>query len=98
MMLSPEERLRVLDHIFLRFDELVAESAGALKIETVAGVYLVAANGAPLMGLAFSKCPYSLSWYKERSLICMASSYNRLPAAAFVEMFDSFPPLPSLSQ
>ena len=49
-MLSPEERLRVLDHIFLRFDELVSESAGALKIETVAGVYLVAANGAPPKG------------------------------------------------
>ena len=35
----------LLDRIFVRFDELVKE-AGALKIETVAGVYVVAANGA----------------------------------------------------
>ena len=33
----------MLDHIFLRFDELV-KHAGALKIETVGEVYLVAAN------------------------------------------------------
>ena len=51
MMLSPEERLRVLDHIFLRFDELVSLCPGSLKIETVAGVYLVAANGADGIGL-----------------------------------------------
>ena len=42
----PEARLRVLDHVFLRFDDLVAKSGGALKIETIAGVYLVAANSA----------------------------------------------------
>ena len=42
-MLSPETRLMRLDHIFLRFDDLV-KHAGALKIETVGGVYLVAAN------------------------------------------------------
>ena len=42
-MLSPESRLLLLDHIFLRFDELVKQ-AGALKIETVGEVYLVAAN------------------------------------------------------
>jgi len=43
MMLSPESRLLLLDHIFLRFDEMVKE-ADALKIETVGEVYLVAAN------------------------------------------------------
>ena len=42
-MLSPESRLLLLDHIFLRFDDLVKQ-AGALKIETVGEVYLVAAN------------------------------------------------------
>ena len=42
-MLSPETRLLLLDHVFLRFDDLVSQ-AGALKIETVGGVYLVAAN------------------------------------------------------
>ena len=42
-MLSPESRLLLLDQIFLRFDELVKQ-AGALKIETVGEVYLVAAN------------------------------------------------------
>ena len=46
LLLSPESKLRVLDHVFLRFDDLVAQHAGALKIETVGGVYLVAANGA----------------------------------------------------
>ena len=35
----------LLDRIFVRFDELVSE-AGAMKIETVAGVYVVAANSA----------------------------------------------------
>ena len=43
LKLSPESRLLLLDHIFLRFDELVKE-AGAIKIETVGDVYLVAAN------------------------------------------------------
>ena len=47
LMLSPESRLLLLDHIFLRFDELVKQ-AGALKIETVGEVYLVAANVAGL--------------------------------------------------
>ena len=41
--LSPEARMRLLDNIFLAFDDLVAE-AGAVKIETIAGVYVVAAN------------------------------------------------------
>ena len=43
LMLSPESRLLLLDHIFMRFDDLVKQ-AGALKIETVGEVYLVAAN------------------------------------------------------
>lgn len=34
----------MLDHIFLRFDAEIASSGGALKIETIAGVYLAAAN------------------------------------------------------
>ena len=42
---SPEARLQILDRAFLRFDDIVSRSQ-ALKIETVAGVYLVAANGA----------------------------------------------------
>ena len=46
MLLSPESKLRILDCVFLRFDDLVALHPGALKIETVGGVYLVAANGA----------------------------------------------------
>ena len=46
MQRSPEQRLRLLDCVFLRFDELVGEHPGALKIETVGGVYLVAANSA----------------------------------------------------
>ena len=46
LLLSPEAKLRILDRVFLRFDDLVAQHAGALKIETVGGVYLVAANGA----------------------------------------------------
>ena len=46
MLLSPEAKLRVLDRVFLQFDDLVARHEGALKIETVGGVYLVAANGA----------------------------------------------------
>ena len=37
--------MRLLDEIFLAFDDLVKEAAGALKIETIAGVYLVASNG-----------------------------------------------------
>ena len=41
--LSPKARMRLLDSIFLAFDDLVAE-AGAVKIETIAGVYVVAAN------------------------------------------------------
>ena len=41
--LSPEARMRLLDSIFLAFDDLVKE-AGAVKIETIAGVYVVAAN------------------------------------------------------
>ena len=45
LLLSPEARLMLLDRIFVRFDELVSE-AGAMKIETVAGVYVVAANSA----------------------------------------------------
>ena len=45
LLLSPEMRLMLLDHVFLRFDDLV-KKAGALKIETIGGVYLVAANGA----------------------------------------------------
>ena len=36
----------MLDNVFLHFDDLVALHPGALKIETVGGVYLVAANGA----------------------------------------------------
>ena len=43
---SPEARLRMLDAVFLRFDDLVAQT-DVLKVETVANVYLVAANGAP---------------------------------------------------
>ena len=46
LLLSPEAKLRVLDRVFLHFDDLVAQHEGALKIETVGGVYLVAANGA----------------------------------------------------
>ena len=46
LLLSPEAKLRVLDNVFLHFDDLVALHPGALKIETVGGVYLVAANGA----------------------------------------------------
>ena len=46
LLLSPEARLRLLDAVFLRFDELVAQT-NALKVETIASVYLVAANGAP---------------------------------------------------
>ena len=46
LLRSPEQRLRLLDCVFLRFDELVGEHPGALKIETVGGVYLVAANSA----------------------------------------------------
>ena len=38
--------MRLLDEIFLAFDDLVKQAAGALKIETIAGVYLVASNGA----------------------------------------------------
>ena len=38
--------MRLLDEIFLEFDDLVKQAVGALKIETIAGVYLVAANGA----------------------------------------------------
>ena len=38
--------MRLLDEIFLAFDDLVRQAAGALKIETIAGVYLVASNGA----------------------------------------------------
>ena len=48
MQRSPEQRLRLLDRVFLRFDELVGGHPGALKIETVGGVYLVAANSALL--------------------------------------------------
>ena len=48
MLRSPEQRLRLLDCVFLRFDELVSEHPGALKIETIGGVYLVAANSACL--------------------------------------------------
>ena len=44
LLLSPEGRLRMLDAVFLRFDELVAQT-DVLKVETVASVYLVAANG-----------------------------------------------------
>ena len=40
---SPLARLQILDHVFLRFDDLVKQ-AGVLKIETIAGVYMVAAN------------------------------------------------------
>ena len=50
LLLSPETKLRVLDRVFLRFDDLVAQHTGALKIETVGGVYLVAANGALCRG------------------------------------------------
>ena len=46
MQRSPEQRLRLLDCVFLRFDDLLGEPPGALKIETVGGVYLVAANSA----------------------------------------------------
>ena len=49
LLRSPEERLRLLDSVFLHFDDLVAQHAGALKIETVGGVFLVAANGAWLL-------------------------------------------------
>ena len=45
LQLSPEARLQILDRAFLRFDDIVSRSK-ALKIETVAGVYLVAANSA----------------------------------------------------
>lgn len=38
-----EARLQMLDHIFLQFDTIVAIT-GVLKIETIAGVYVVAAN------------------------------------------------------
>ena len=37
LLLSPEKKLRILDRVFLRFDALVAQHAGALKIETVGG-------------------------------------------------------------
>ena len=46
LLRSPEERLRLLDCVFLRFDELLAGHPGALKVETVGCVYLIAANGA----------------------------------------------------
>ena len=45
LQVSPEARLQILDRAFLRFDDIVSRSE-ALKIETVAGVYLVAANSA----------------------------------------------------
>jgi len=45
LLISPESQLRMLDAIFLRFDELVART-NVLKVETIASVYLVAANGA----------------------------------------------------
>ena len=45
LQVSPEARLQILDRAFLRFDDIVSRSK-ALKIETVAGVYLVAANSA----------------------------------------------------
>ena len=47
LLLSPEGRLRLLDAVFLRYDDLVAQT-DVLKVETIASVYLVAANGAPL--------------------------------------------------
>ena len=43
----------MLDAVFLRFDDLVAQT-DALKVETVASVYLVAANGALKMKLPFT--------------------------------------------
>ena len=49
LLRSPEERLRLLDRVFLRFDRLVSEYPGALKIETIGGVYLVAANSAYIL-------------------------------------------------
>ena len=52
LLLSPEGRLRLLDAVFLRFDDLVAQT-GVLKVETIASVYLVAANGAPRLGSPF---------------------------------------------
>ena len=55
--LAPEVRMRLLDEIFLAFDDLVKQAAGALKIETIAGVYLVASNG------ALAVFPYKLDSY-----------------------------------
>ena len=52
LLRSPEERLRLLDRVFLRFDDLLGEHPGALKIETIGGVYLIAANGACLWPVA----------------------------------------------
>ena len=53
LQLSPEGRLRLLDAVFLRFDELVAQT-DVLKVETIASVYLVAANGVPRLRLMTS--------------------------------------------
>ena len=54
---TAELRMRLLDEIFLEFDELVKRAVGALKIETIAGVYLVASNG------ALAVFPYKLDSY-----------------------------------
>ena len=61
LLLSPEGRLRLLDAVFLRFDDLVAQT-DVLKVETIASVYLVAANGAPRLKAFFIVTSLSFSY------------------------------------